>query len=162
MIRLVAVLLLLPVLAHAQSLQRVTACGQGAPGAGASPGYQDTTGGACDTSRAPAYVGNGTLTLSTTSALLNTLTASSSAGALPATLSYLEVINLGSVDAAICVNPSSAGATCTCPANGVATTNGLTLAAGKGGYILPLAPVSSANPSVVACAAGAPVIQVRW
>jgi hypothetical protein len=109
----------------------------------------------------PTMAGNGSISATTTSTLLNTLTVNSSGGALPAGFTTLTLINTGQTDAAICANANSAGATCTCPENGVAATNGITLSAGSGGYILNLAGVSAANPTIVACS-GTATVQVQW
>lgn len=113
------------------------------------------------TAAGPSTNGNGSLSATTASARINTMTVNSSSGALPAGLSGMTVINTGNTDAAFCSNPGSAGATCTCPTNGVAATNGITLPAGKGGYIFNLGGVSSANPTVVACS-GTAIIQFQW
>lgn len=158
---LIAAFAVLPIAAHAQNFQRIPTCGSASPGPGVSPGYIDANGNQCGVNLPTQWSGNGSLATSTTSALLNTLTVNSSAGALPSKLTLIEVINVGSTDAAICENTSSAGATCTCPENGVAATNGVTLPAGGGGYVLNLAGVSSANPTVVACS-GTPILQFRW
>jgi hypothetical protein len=107
------------------------------------------------------FSGNGSILATTTSALLNTLTVNSSAAAFPVALTSVTVINLGTTDAAICANASSPGAACTCPENGIAVTNGVTLPAGKGGYTLELGGLSPLNPSVVACSAS-DVLQVQW
>jgi hypothetical protein len=105
--------------------------------------------------------GNGTVTATTTSALINTMTVNAAGNALPSKLNTLVIVNLGSVDAAICPNPVTAGATCTCPENGVANTNGLTLPTGFGGYVLNLGSVGSANPTVVACSSTVK-LQFSW
>jgi hypothetical protein len=106
------------------------------------------------------FSGNGSISATTTSALLNTLTVNSSSAALPLALTAAAVINVGTTDAAICANATGAGATCTCPENGVAATNGITLAAG-GGYNFNFGGLSSANPTVVACS-GTATLQVQW
>src|SRR6185503_1444624 len=145
--------LLLPAVAHAQS-QRIPTCGSASPPPGISTPYMDANGNTCvSSSTTSAYVGNGSLATSTASAAVNTMTVNSSGAALPATLSHLIAFNVGATDAAICV----AGGTCTCPANGVAATNGLTLKAG-GGYNLTLSGVASSTPTIVACS-GTPTVQ---
>jgi len=115
----------------------------------------------CTVTTTPApYEGNGTLATSTSSALINTMTVSAGSAALPSTLTAMTAINLGTTDAALCPNTTSAGATCTCPENGVATTNGITLLAGGGGYIFTLS-IASTAPTIVACS-GTPPVQFQW
>lgn len=107
------------------------------------------------------FSGNGSVSATTSSALLNTLTVNSSSAALPAALISITLINTGNTDAAFCPNIATAGSACTCPANGAAVTNGITLPAGKGGYIFNLGGIPAANPSVVACS-GTAILQVQW
>ncbi len=104
---------------------------------------------------APPIVGNGAQSV-TGSAAISGMTVNAAGGALPASLTSLTVVNLGSADAAICVR----GGTCTCPENGVATTNGLTLAA-QGGYRLNLSGVASTVPTAAACS-GTVVLEYQW
>lgn len=108
------------------------------------------------------YHGNGSLALTTSSALLSTLTVNAGSSPFPPRLDYVTLINVGATDAAFCPNVGTAGATCTCPANGVAATNGITLASGKGGYKFALGGgVASSAPTIVACS-GTPTVQVQW
>lgn len=152
----IALLLVAPAIGHAQS-QRIPTCGAATPPPGISAPYMDANGNTCvSNSATAAYVGNGSVATSTTSANINTMTVNANGAALPATLSRLIAFNVGSTDAAICV----AGGTCTCPANGVATTNGLTLKSG-GGYNLALSNVASSTPTIVACS-GTPTVQFQW
>ncbi len=106
------------------------------------------------------YRGNGTLSV-TSSALVNTMTVASSSSPLPNNFSSLTVINVGSNDAAFCTNTSTPGATCTCPENGAATTNGITLPSGAGGYIFNLVNVPASSPTVVSCT-GTTILQFQW
>ena len=105
--------------------------------------------------------GNGSLTLSTASVLINTMTVNSASSALPTNLNTMTAVNLGTTDAAICPNYNTPGSTCTCPENGVAATNGITLPANFGGYVLTLYNVGSSSPSIVACS-GTPTVQFTW
>lgn len=152
--------------AHAQQAAQnpivVTTCGQATVTSKTSPPTVDQTGNICVSGPAdPPYTGNGSIALTTASVLLNTLTANAASGAFPATITYLELINVGSTDAAICPNLNSAGATCTCPGNAVLNTNGITLKAGGGGYTLPFTGLVANKPSIVGCS-GTPTVQVRW
>lgn len=153
---ILAVLMALPIAANAQS-QRIPTCGAATPPPGISAPYMDANGNTCvSSSSTAAYSGNGSLATSTSSANVNTMTVNANGAALPSTLSRLIAFNVGATDAAICVG----GGTCTCPANGVATTNGLTLKAG-GGYNLALSNVASSTPTIVACS-GTPTVQFQW
>lgn len=105
--------------------------------------------------------GNGSIAATTSSVQINTLTINGSSQTLPAFLGALTVINVGNVDAAFCPNNTTSGATCTCPANGVAASNGITLPAGKGGYAFNLAGLLSTAPTVVACS-GTTTLQLQW
>lgn len=62
--------------------------------------------------------------------------------------------NLGATDAAFCAR----GGTCTCPENGVAATNGVTLQAG-GGFGFILVNVLYSEPTIVSCS-GSDVVEV--
>jgi hypothetical protein len=109
--------------------------------------------GAVTTSPSPSK-GSGAVVATTTSALINTMLVNSSGPALPATLGNLVVINTGQTDAAVC----PAGGTCTCPENGAATTNGVTIPAGNGGFQFNLGGVAATVPTIVACS-GTDVVQ---
>ncbi len=104
----------------------------------------------------PPIVGNGSQSVSASTAISG-MTVNASGGALPATLTSLTVINLSATDAAIC----KGGGVCSCPENGVATTNGLTIQAAQGGYQLSLGGVASTVPTVVACS-GTVILQYQW
>lgn len=145
-----------PGAAWAQGLQRVPTCGAGSPGPGASPGYQDANGNACVSTSPITTNGYGALATSTTSAAINTMTVNAGTS-LPASWTNLVAINLGLTDAALCAK----GSTCTCPENGVATTNGVTLYAGGGGYTFNLGGAAIATPTIVACS-GTPTVQFQW
>lgn len=120
-----------------------------------------TYSGATDSPLPTITNGNGSLSATTSSARMNTLTINGSSQTLPAFLSALTVINLGNTDAAFCANNTTPGAACTCPANGVAASNGITLPAGKGGYEFNLANVAATSPTVVACS-GTTTLQFQW
>jgi hypothetical protein len=149
--------------AHAQGYTRIPTCGTATPPAGNSPGYMDAAGNVCGSVATVGanFHGSGSLSVTTSSVLANTMTVSASGAALPANFTTLTVVNNGTTDAAICPNPASAGAACTCPGNGVAATNGLTLKAGGGGWVSTYAILPAANPTVVACS-GTPTLTFQW
>lgn len=106
------------------------------------------------------YSGNGTLSVTTSSVQVSTLTVAAGGTGYPTTLTHLIAINLGNTDAAICPNVATPGATCTCPENGAATTNGLTLPANGGGYGIAVS-VTGVSPTVVSCS-GTVLVQFQW
>jgi hypothetical protein len=89
--------------------------------------------------------GSGALAVTASSAAINTI--NSSGTALPAALSNLIVTNTGNSDAAVCPG----GGTCTCPENGPAATNGVTIPAGNGGFQFNLGGEAASIPTAVAC-----------
>lgn len=101
------------------------------------------------------YVGNGGLSLTTVSVLLNTLTVATGA-TFPTRFGPLQIRNIGSTDVAIC----PMGGTCTCPENGVAATNGITVQAQQFASFL-FNNIAAATPSIVACS-GTPTVEVYW
>lgn len=116
-----------------------------------------TAGAPLPTTANPVYTnGNGSLATSTSSAAINTMTVNAG-GTLPAAWNNLIAINIGSTDVALCIK----GGTCTCPENGVANTNGITLLAGGGGYSFNLAGTAIGTPTIVACS-GTPTVQFQW
>jgi hypothetical protein len=98
---------------------------------------------------------SGTLSVTTSSVLINTMTLSATGQTLPANLSGLIVFNPGSSgDVAVCPK----GGTCTCPENGIATTNGDTILKSGGSWTYVFSPaIASSVPSIVACTSTATV-----
>ena len=95
----------------------------------------------------PAYVGNGALSLTTSSVALNTMTVNSTGGALPSTFgSMVYLKNDGGQDFAFCAK----GGTCTCAENTVAVTNGVIIKP-TFAYGFNLAGVASSAPTIVSC-----------
>lgn len=118
------------------------------------------------TTAGSGITGQGSLSVTTSSALINTMTVNANSGALPSALSLLTVRNFGVNDAAICPNMVNGGATCTCSGNGstagtIATTNGVRLQAGGGGYGFNFGGRSSAAPTIVSCS-GTVTVEFQW
>jgi hypothetical protein len=124
----------------------IAGCGTAAYAAGSSaPTTQNQVGQACINS-VPVEKGAGSLSVTTGSALINTMTVTY--GALPTAWSALTITDVGSSDVAVCAQ----GGTCTCAANGIAATNGTTIKSG-GGYVFQWPTIVAATPSIVACSA---------
>ena len=106
-----------------------------------------------------SYKGNGTLSVTTSSVAINTMTVNALGKPMPGYWNYLNVWNPKSgSDVAVCIN----GGTCTCPQNGIATTNGDTVLASGGSWLyLPNPPPTQATPTIVACS-GTAVIEFQW
>ena len=147
-LRLVAVMAFLALASHAQAqaptARVVPGCGTASYAAGSSaPTTQNQAGQGCF-SGVPTESGAGSLSVTTGSALINTMTVTY--GALPAAWSALTITNTGASDVAVCVQ----GGTCTCAGNGIAATNGTTIKSG-GGYVFQWANIAVATPSIVSC-----------
>lgn len=106
-----------------------------------------------------AYTGNGSLSVTTTPALVNTMTVNSTGKPLPANLNNVTVSNPGGGTVAVC--PSAGSASCTCSQNGVANTNGLTIGGGLGAWSYVLQGVASNLPKIVACSVTT-VVEFQW
>jgi hypothetical protein len=103
------------------------------------------------------YTGNGTLSVTTSSALINTMTVATGA-TMPNAWTNLTVWNPNSGgNVAVC----PLGGTCTCPQNGVAATNGDTILASGGSWTYILPGTAQATPSIVACS-GTPTVEFQW
>jgi hypothetical protein len=93
--------------------------------------------------------GAGSLSV-TSSVAINTMTVTWTAnglGSVPTKWTNLIPTDHGASDIAVCVQ----GGTCTCPANGIAATNGITLSAGGGGYQFNWPSIAAATPTIVSC-----------
>lgn len=121
-------------------------------GAWAEPAPQAPTQGVTSFPGAATSSGVGALTATTSSATIaslytgnaNSLATWPGAGDAPP---YFWVRNLGTTAVAVCLY----GGTCTCAANGVATTNGWTIASAGSLGFSPLRGTSYATPTIVAC-----------
>lgn len=96
------------------------------------------------------------MALTTTSAAISGMTTNGGV-ALPATFNTLIAVNNSASDMAICVK----GGTCTCPANGIATTMGLTVKAGGGSWPFNLPAIANTMPTAVMCS-GTGTMEFRW
>jgi hypothetical protein len=104
------------------------------------------------------YTGNGSLSVTTSSAAINTMTVSATGAKIPVSWSNLIVWVPGSgSNVAVCPR----GGTCTCPQNTIAPTNGDTILASGGSWTYLLPGITASVPTIVACTTTT-TVEFQW